>query len=159
VYAPRPHRELYDDSIRLGVKWLATAEPRTTEDRTFQLLGLAWAGGNKDTVRKRGGQLLAIQRPDGGWPQLTSLSSDAYATGQALVALKNAGVLNATDSGYKRGVQYLINTQLGDGSWHVRSRTLPFQPYFDSDFPHGTDQFISAAATNWATMALAHASR
>ena len=33
------------------------------------------------------------------------------------------------------------------------------QAYFDSGFPHGTDQYISAAATNWAAMALALAGR
>jgi hypothetical protein len=41
-----------------------------------------------------------------------------------------------------------------DGSWLVRTRSPSFQPYFDSDFPHGYDQFISAAASNWAVMAL-----
>ena len=33
------------------------------------------------------------------------------------------------------------------------------RPYFDSDFPHGLAQFISTAATHWATMALAPAAR
>ena len=42
----------------------------------------------------------------------------------------------------------------GRRSWLVRTRSPSFQPYFDSDFPHGYDQFISAAATNWAVMAL-----
>src|SRR5215813_1842677 len=47
------------------------------------------------------------------------------------------------------------STQLEDGSWYVRTRASPIQPYFESGFPHGRDQWISAAATNWATMALA----
>jgi hypothetical protein len=29
-------------------------------------------------------------------------------------------------------VQYLLNTQMEDGSWHVRSRAAGFQPYFDN---------------------------
>jgi hypothetical protein len=41
-----------------------------------------------------------------------------------------------------------------DGSWFVRSRTFPFQPYRESGFPHGKDQFISAAGTSWAVLAL-----
>ncbi len=41
-----------------------------------------------------------------------------------------------------------------DGSWLVRTRSHPTQNYFESGFPHGADQFISAAATNWATQAL-----
>jgi hypothetical protein len=28
------------------------------------------------------------------------------------------------------------------------------QPYFESGFPYGHDQWISAAGTSWATMAL-----
>jgi hypothetical protein len=31
---------------------------------------------------------------------------------------------------------------------------MPVQPYFESGFPHGKSQFISSAATCWATMAL-----
>jgi hypothetical protein len=48
----------------------------------------------------------------------------------------------------------LLSSQLEDGSWYVRTRAIAIQPYFDSDFPHGADQFISAAASNWASMAL-----
>ena len=38
-----------------------------------------------------------------------------------------------------------------------RSRAPEFQPYFESGFPYGHDQWISASATAWATMALAQA--
>jgi hypothetical protein len=133
---------------------LAKAHPKTNEDRVFQILGLAWAGGPKDAIQGAARGLLAEQRPDGGWGQHASLASDAYATGQALTALHQAGDLAATDAAYQRGVEYLRKTQLDDGSWYVRSRSIPFQPYFESGFPHGHDQWISAAATNWATMAL-----
>ena len=51
-------------------------------------------------------------------------------------------------------MQFLLKTQLGDGSWWVRSRAIPLQPLFESGFPHGPDQWISAAATNWAALAL-----
>ena len=56
-------------------------------------------------------------------------------------------------------MQFLLKTQLADGSWFVRSRALPIQPHFESDFPYGKDQFISAAGTNWAAMALTYAVR
>ena len=80
--------------------------------------------------------------------------SDAYATGQALVALSQAGAIPVSDAAYKRGVDFLLKTQLADGSWYVRSRAIPLQPYFEGGFPHGNDQWISAAATNWAALAL-----
>ncbi len=133
------------------------AQPVTTEERAFQLLGLGWAGMSSNTgiMKNAVRALLALQRSDGGWSQLASLTSDAYATGQALVALKEAGGLPITDSAIKRGTAFLMKTQLEDGSWYVKSRAIPFQPYFESGFPHGHDQWISAAATNWATMALA----
>jgi squalene cyclase len=101
--------------------------------------------------------LLAVQRADGGWSDLDSMESSAYATGKALYALQIAG-LSATDAAYERAVQFLLSTQLEDGSWHVRTRAMAFQPHFDAGFPHGFDQWISAAGTSWATMALSQAS-
>ena len=80
--------------------------------------------------------------------------ADAYATGQALVALYTAGVLQPTDAAYAKAVNYLLRTQLADGSWLVVSRSFPVQPYKESGFPHGKDQWISAAGTSWAAMAL-----
>jgi ankyrin repeat protein len=159
VYAPKPQREEYEKAAREAARWLETAQPRTTEDRAFQLLGLHWAGGNRKAIGRDAQLLVAEQRSDGGWAQLSTLGSDAYATGQALVALRQSGVLSMASPAYQRGVRFLVNSQLADGSWFVRSRTLPTQPYFDSGFPHERDQFISAAATNWAVMALAPAAR
>jgi squalene cyclase len=98
--------------------------------------------------------LLAEQRPDGGWGQTPTLETDAYATGQALVALQWSGRLAASDPALQRGIAFLLRTQLSDGSWLVRSRTFPFQPYKESGFPHGKDQWISASGSSWAAMAL-----
>ena len=61
----------------------------------------------------------------------------------------------ATDEVYKKGMRYLMRTQAADGSWHVKTRSLWTQPYFDSGFPYAHDQWISAAGTSWAAMALA----
>jgi hypothetical protein len=81
------------------------------------------------------------------------MTRDAYATGQALYALHASGLVSKS-SAYQKGAMYLLRTQLEDGTWFVRSRAFGFQPYFESGFPHGTDQFISASATAWATIAL-----
>jgi hypothetical protein len=54
----------------------------------------------------------------------------------------------------QRGIKFLLATQQEDGSWYTRTRALAFQPYFDSGFPHGYNQWVSAAATSWAAMAL-----
>ena len=144
--------------MALAAGWLATAEPHSTEDRAYRLLGLAWSGAAKETMRKAASALAAEQRPDGGWAQIPTLPSDAYATGEALVALQQSGALPA-DPVCRRGIRFLLNGQAEDGSWYVKRRAIPIQPYFESGFPYGRDQFISASATNWAATALAMASR
>jgi hypothetical protein len=157
VYAPRAQRAKYEWAVKRAADWLRNAQPETTQDRTYQLLGLGWAGvkANNEIIGKAVRELLAEQRSDGGWAQIPALTSDAYATGQALVALKQAGALPSTGAAYKRGIEFLMKTQLEDGSWYVKTRAIPLQPFFESGFPHGPDQWISAAATNWAAMALA----
>ncbi len=159
VYAPKPQQADYAKAVQKGAIWLSQAQQKTTEDHVYRLLGLGWAGGSKEAIRKAARELKVLQRPDGGWGQLPTLASDAYASGQALTALAEAGGLLVTDPVYQRGVKFLLGTQLDNGSWYVRTRTVPVQPYFDSEFPHARDQFISAAATNWATMALARAAK
>jgi G8 domain/Prenyltransferase and squalene oxidase repeat len=136
------------------LEWLATAEPEDTEDRVFQLRTLGYLHSDEDRVREPARELLELQRPDGGWAQTPEHTSDPYATATALVALHEYGGLAGTDEAYQRGLIYLLNTQHDDGSWHVVSRSKPFQTYFETGFPHGKDQFISAAASSWASIAL-----
>lgn len=146
------------DAIRAATSWLERTPPQSTEDRTFRLLGLTWGQAPRGVRKAAVRDLIATQRPDGGWAQLPSMQSDAYATGEVLVAFHEAGV-RPDDSVYRRGVQFLLDTQLGDGSWFVQTRSHQTQIYFESGFPHGRSQFISAAATNWATRALILAAR
>ena len=97
--------------------------------------------------------LRAQQQADGGWAQLPELSTDAYATATVLYALAEAG-MEPTESEYLRGLEFLVKQQLPDGSWHVKTRSKPFQLYFETGYPHGEDQFISMTAGCWATLAL-----
>jgi hypothetical protein len=157
TYAPRTQRASYDHAVERAATWLKSAKTRSAEDRAFHLLGLHWARADRRLVRAAARAIVAEQRPDGGWAQLPTLDSDAYATGQALVALAESGAVPFGDRAFQRGVQFLLRNQLPDGSWFVRTRAIPIQPQFDADFPHGKDGWISAAATNWATRALAYA--
>ncbi len=155
VFKPKAGRAAFDSAVDRAAAWLAKAPLMSTEDRAFQLLGLGWAGASNELVQTAARALVAEQRADGGWAQLPSLNSDAYATGQALVALADSGAVPTSHAAYARGVQFLLRTQFADGSWFVKSRAIPLQPYFESGFPFGRDQFISAAGTNWAARALA----
>lgn len=154
VYAPPSLRAETARRIERAAGWLMENEPHATQERAFQLLGLAWADASREAVARSARGLLAAQRADGGWSQLAEMESDAYATGEALYALHVSGAAAAGSEPYKRGVAYLLKTQAKDGSWHVKTRALPVQPYFDSGFPYGHDQWISSAGTSWAAMAL-----
>lgn len=135
-------------------EWLIQATPQETEDLVFRLRGLHIVDAPETEQLRAAEALLAMQRDDGGWAQLPDLESDAYATGSALVALCETGRLAPQDERYRRGLRRLLEMQQEDGSWHVVSRSKPFQTYFESGYPHGTDQFISIAAAGWATQAL-----
>jgi len=134
--------------------WLLKATPKDTEDRVFRLLGLKEGGAEAAAIAAAADDLLRTQRSNGGWSQLPDMEPDAYATATALVALHRAGGLAVSAPAFSRGIAFLVRTQRTDGSWHIVSRSKPFQPYYESGFPHGKDQFISAAASGWATTAL-----
>jgi hypothetical protein len=153
LYAPESSAA-HQNAIQSALNWLKFTDPASTEERTFQLLAFGWAGATKEMIEEAARRLIGEQHPDGGWPQLRHMPTDAYSTGQALVALQEAAALPASHRSIRRGVEYLLETQLEDGSWRVKTRSTPFQPYVESGFPHGKDQWISAAATNWATKAL-----
>jgi hypothetical protein len=135
-------------------RWLEATPPKDTEDRAFRLLAMKAASSPVELIRKAADDLLATRRDDGGWSQLDGGKSDAYATGSTLFALHTAGRVATDSPAYLGGLRFLIADQREDGTWFVKSRSKPFQPYFESGFPYGKDQFISMAATSWAVTAL-----
>jgi hypothetical protein len=153
-YAPESQRAEARKRIDRALAWLIEANPQVTQERAFHLLGLSWANARREAVDKSARGLIAHQRADGGWSQLPTMQSDAYATGEALYALQAVNAVPASDPACRRGLEYLVKSQAKDGSWHVQTRSLPIQPYFESGFPYGHDQWISSAGTSWAAMAL-----
>ena len=148
-------RERIDRRFEQVRQWLIKAPAKDTEDRVSRLRALQVAGAPQEDIGRASQELLGTQRADGGWAQLSDMESDAYATGTALVALHLGGGLATAEAAYREGLRYLISAQLEDGSWHVTTRSEPFQKYYESGYPHGKDQFISIAAASWATTALA----
>ena len=158
LYMPAQLGEEVRERSARARRWLLTAEPHSTEDFTFRLLGLHWAGANPEESSRAAQDLLALQRPDGGWAELPHMPPDAYSTGEALVALHEAAGVEVTDPAWQKGLHYLLSTQKADGSWHVHTRMLSpaavSPPYIESGFPYGHDQFLSTDATCLAAMAL-----
>jgi N-acyl-D-amino-acid deacylase len=134
--------------------YLLRSKVDSTEDRVFRLIGLAAAEVNPDAIALATEELIQRQRPDGGWAQLDNMTSDAYATGSVMVALR-AARLPSNDVSYQRGVQFLLKSQDQSGVWLVQSRSKPIQKLFDNGDPGGNSQFITIAATGWAVWALA----
>jgi len=154
VFAPAGRQMDVSPRIMKAAAWLRAQKPANTEGRIMQMLGLEWAGAPRRELSRLGAAILKSQRNDGGWGQTEHLASDAYSTGLAMWALHHAKIETPTTDVYQRGVGYLLRTQKADGSWYVSSRSPKFQPYFESGFPYGHDQWISVMATAWATAAL-----
>lgn len=138
---------------RQAATWFERAEPESTEDLAMRLWGMSLAGRSNAQLDPYRKALLEAQRDDGGWAQLATMSSDAYATGLALFTLSETG-FRADDPAYRRGVEWLLKYQREDGAWLVETRSRPVQTFFDNGDPGGKSQFISIAATSWATLAL-----
>jgi ankyrin repeat protein len=147
-------KDEFCSSIEHARKWLWTVEPETNEETIYQLLGLRWAGESPEKLNCLARSLRRQQRKDGGWAQLPTLESDAYATGEALFALAHFVMDPMADPAWQRGLRFLLESQEDDGTWHVARRAFPFQPTMNSGFPHHRDSWISAAATSWAVLAL-----
>lgn len=156
-YTPASDKAESQQAIARAVAWLEKSKPLGTQDRAFQILGLVWGKAGAAGIEARVKALVGTQRADGGWSQLPGMGTDAYATGQALYSLAASGVVAPADEVYQKGLRYLLRSQAEDGSWEVQTRSIWLQPYFESGFPYGHNQWISVAGTAWATMALSMA--
>jgi squalene cyclase len=154
AYTPPGLEKQFQQQFVRARKWLESATPRENQEDAFRLLGLKWTDASQKTIDQAREAQLASQNDDGGWSQLPQLPSDAYATGLALYALHIGGDVATDSPEYKNGVSFLLRTQDRQGAWHVKSRSYGIQPYFESGFPYEHDQWISSAATGWATAAL-----
>ncbi|MDA1015153.1 MAG: hypothetical protein O3A00_11960 [Planctomycetota bacterium] len=153
-YATDEQSDRVDARNAAVLKWLLSKNPSATEDRVFRLRSLNTLAADKQAVEEAVAELLTSQSTDGGWSQLKSMESDAYATATVLVALLRDGGIGPDHESVRKGIKYLIDSQADDGSWHVTTRAKPFQTYYETGFPHKKDQFISIAASSWATVAL-----
>ena len=125
---------------------------RTNEELAMKLLGLAWA--KADAATSQGWRRTAgAQRQDGGWAQLHGWRAMPTRPGRHWSRSRLQDV-SRQRSAYLRGA-WLPPPDPVPG-WDVACsyRSFPFQPYKESGFPHGNDQWISAAGASWATMAL-----
>ncbi len=139
-------------ALAKAIAWLDAAPQRDLhQDKAFKVLLGARSGKPRDEFQSAIDELLALQRADGGWSQsIPEPKSDAFATGQTLYVLGVAGY-TADEPHLKRGIDFLVATQLPDGSWPMASRSAP-------DGSEGSAKLltpINCAAGSWATLGLA----
>jgi hypothetical protein len=132
-----------------GLKWLRDAKPdeelqaaalRLILWRRLDLPSTEW----EPLVKK----IRSAQNSDGGWGQTKEAKSDAYATGQALYALAEAGV-KPGDEGVRRAQSFLATTQRDDGAWAMVSRAI----LRSGKLPTNLEP-ITHAGSAWAVMGL-----
>lgn len=105
-------------------------------------------GHSKKKLEPLVARILANQNDDGGWSQTDDMTSDAWATGQALYAIAHAG-LRRDNCSIQRAHQFLADSQRDDGSWPMTSRpTKPGGEGSTSLVP------ITGAGAAWAVMGL-----
>ena len=154
LYASELQQEEVEKSFTRAKDWLDSAPLKSQEDKVARLWGLSLFDGKPAELESARKLVIKEQHDDGGWPQLTDMESDAYATGQTLYVLQETGTDHSAES-IQLGIDFLLKTQQKDGSWFVKTRSKPVQRFFDNGDPHGKSQFISTAATSWAAVALA----
>ena len=157
-----------------ALEWLEQTKPKETEDRVFRLWGLKHASARPgrlprppticcilsgptvagaSSTHRRNQPKRRTRRTKLRWRPLVRCQRrlcDRLSLGGASLGRRCFHRVTP----YRRGLQFLIRSQRNDGTWFIKSRSSPFQAYFESGFPHGPDQFISAAGSGWATAAL-----
>jgi squalene-hopene/tetraprenyl-beta-curcumene cyclase len=136
-----------------GLKWLRDARP--DEDlQTAALRLILWRRLGRPATEWAPlvKMLRGAQNADGGWSQIKKAKSDAYATGQALYALAEAGV-KPGDEAVRKAQSFLMKTQREDGAWPMVSRAI----MRDGKPPRNLEP-ITHAGSAWAVMGLARSS-
>lgn len=138
-----------------GLKWLRAAQSNDDELQATALRLVLWRrlslpAAEWEPLAKK---IRSRQNKDGGWGQTQLAKSDAYATGQALYALAQAGE-KPTDEMVRKAQTFLAKTQRQDGSWAMASRAiLPGSGTSSKNL-----EPITHAGSAWAVIGLARSS-
>lgn len=154
-YAKAPEIQKGIDGIR---GYLKKNPPLNLHHKAMILWAASYLDGFMTAEEKQATikELLALQRPDGGWAaaglganwkradkmEQDTETSDGYGTGFTIYVLRRAGV-PANDSALQKGVAWLTSNQRESGRWFSRS--------LNRDSKH----FLTHAGSAFAIMALA----
>lgn len=144
------------EGLRKLRDYLAKTPPPSLHHKGMLFWGAKYVGGimTEEEQKKTVDELLALQRPDGGW-SLATLGEwkrsdgkeqdrgtrDGYGTG-FVISLARLGGVPASDERLRRGIAWLKSHQRESGRWFTRS--------LNKDGKH----FLTHAGTAFALMAL-----
>ena len=135
------------ESLQRARQWLLAAQPKSAEERGMRLMGLVWTDASESSVQAAIRDIRAQQDVSGGWSQFAARSR--MPTQRDCLCLRSTSrACLSTDEAYRKGVAFLLGTQYQDGTWLVKTHAFPVQRYFESGFPFGRHQCISAAGTS-----------
>jgi hypothetical protein len=135
----------YARSRDLARDWLKKARPaRESNENLVARLLVANAFGDTQEAQALVKELIAEQRPDGGWAWMKNRPSDAFATGQTLYALGRMNV-SSGEPAVPKAWKFLLSTQQSDGSWKSPTRKAA----------NGFNSIANYWASAWATIGLA----
>jgi len=103
--------------VNLNSLMLQNTEAVSTECSVVRLLLSEYVAAT--SVQASVEELLRRQHADGGWGWISEQASDALATGLALYALRASGAGDGLAEALVAGDEFLLQTQLDDGSWRV----------------------------------------
>jgi hypothetical protein len=132
-----------------GLQWLRAASP-DDELQPIALRLILWRRLGRPPAEWEllAQQLHKAQNDDGGWGQVKDAKSDAFATGQALYALAEAGA-RSDDVAVRKSQLFLAKIQGQDGAWAMTSRAIMGNGKVATKF-----EPIIHAASAWAVMGL-----
>lgn len=131
-----------------ALRWLETHPPDSEmQSLSFRIVLAAQQTPQSSALEKLIRRCFERQHQDGGWSQCQDMTSDAWATGQAIYALSIAGI-NPADTRIKHAQRFLLQEQQADGSWRMISR--PTQ----SSAGGANLKPITAAGTAWGVIGL-----
>jgi len=119
----------------------------TTQATAIRLLMNTHQKASPEVIQAGVRELLERRNADGGWGQLDQLPSDAYATGQSLYVLRQAG-MDGQQPEIHSAIQFLVTTQREDGSWLMTSRAHPGAEPYKNPVP------ITYFGSAWGTLGL-----
>lgn len=141
----------YDQAAERALAWIASHEPKTTQDKVYKIISLMHFGtpDQKRTAWSVVETLAAEQQPDGGWRETDAADgSSPFSTGQVLYAFKQAGI-SIHGQMFRGGVDFLLKHQVDDPQDPNNGTWPPMHT--------ATKRPSSYAPTMWAVIGLAGA--